>query len=228
MINIDKLTYAVNKEKLRYFNRFKNYSFYKVDILSRKKLNYIFLKYKPKYVINFAAESHVDNSINKPKDFINSNIIGTYNLLAETRNLYKKKIKTIFVQVSTDEVYGDNFKKKLSSREGDPYEPSSPYSASKASADHLVRAWARTMEFIIKLPAVLIIMDLSNDEKFIPTIIRSLIFGKFLYMKWKAKKLDFCKDNAEAIIQVVLKAKNNSTYNIGINDFTTFFSKKNL
>ena len=77
-----------------------------MDILDRKKINYIFLKYKPKYVINFAAESHVDNSINKPKDFINSNIIGTYNLLAETRNLYLKKIKTIFVQVSTDEVYG--------------------------------------------------------------------------------------------------------------------------
>ena len=155
------------------------------------------MKYKPKYVINFAAESHVDNSINKPKDFINSNIIGTYNLLAETRNLYLKKIKTIFVQVSTDEVYGDNVNKKLSSKEGDPYEPSSPYSASKASADHLVRAWARTYGISYKITcSANNFGPYQNDEKLIPTIIRNLISGKKVPLYGNGKqKIGFVKDS---------------------------------
>ena len=130
VLNLDSLTYAANLEKLKEFKSFKNHYFYKCDITDSKKLNRIFNKYKPKYVLNLAAESHVDNSINNPKNFINTNIIGTYNLLVETNKLYQKNYNIKFVQISTDEVYGDVVKKNKNSKENDAYVPSSPYSAS--------------------------------------------------------------------------------------------------
>ena len=104
VVNLDNLTYAANLEKIKEFKSFKNYYFYKCDITDSKKLNQIFNKYKPKYVLNLAAESHVDNSIYNPKNFINTNIIGTYNLLVETNKLHQKNYNIKFVQISTDEV----------------------------------------------------------------------------------------------------------------------------
>src|SRR6056300_1040123 len=121
VINLDKVTYAANINRKKEFNLYKNYFFHKVDILDQKKLNFVFNKYKPNLVLNLAAESHVDNSINNPENFINTNILGTYNLLREVQNLHQNKHKIKFVQISTDEVYGDTVKKTNGSKEDDPY-----------------------------------------------------------------------------------------------------------
>ena len=185
IINVDKLTYASNKERQKEFKNYKNYQFFKYDITKNNKISWLFKKFKPKYVLNIAAESHVDNSISDPRSFIDTNIIGTYNLLVNTNFLHKNKIKTKFVQISTDEVYGDIANKKFISREGDPYIPSSPYSASKASADHLVRSWSRTYGIKYNITcSVNNFGPFQNKEKFIPVIIDSIFKRKkFLYME---------------------------------------------
>ena len=139
VINIDKLSYSANPYNLKNLYKNKNYTFFKVDLNNKKKIVKILKKYKPEGIFNLAAETHVDRSIDKPKNFIFSNILGTYNLL-EAILSYKKKIKLI--HVSTDEVYGDLIKGR--SDEKFPYNPSSPYSSSKASADHLIKAYIRT------------------------------------------------------------------------------------
>jgi dTDP-glucose 4,6-dehydratase len=139
VINIDKLSYSGNLYNLRNIKGNKNYVFIKSDLNSRNKLIKIFKKFKPKGIFNLAAETHVDRSIDDPKDFIHSNILGTYNLL-EAVLKYNKKIR--IVHVSTDEVYGDIIKGR--SKENFSYNPSSPYSSSKASADHLIKAYVRT------------------------------------------------------------------------------------
>jgi len=222
VINIDKLTYAANRDNLKRFKIYKNHFFYKIDITDQKKISYIFKKYKPKYVFNLAAESHVDNSINEPKSFINTNILGTYNLLVEANKLHLKKYDIKFVQISTDEVYGDLYKKKTPSKEGDPYIPSSPYSASKASADHLVRSWSRTygLKYNITCSANNY-GPYQNKEKLIPVIIKNLlnkrkipIYGNGL----QKRNWVYVEDNAEAIIKVALNGKINSTYNIATNN----------
>ena len=228
VVNLDKITYAANLEKLKEFKSFKNHYFYKCDITDPQKLNQIFSKYKPKYVINLAAESHVDNSINNPKNFINTNIIGTYNLLVETNKLYQKNYNIKFVQISTDEVYGDVVKKNKSSKESDAYVPSSPYSASKASADHLVRSWART--YGIKYNITCSANNYGpyqNNEKLIPVIIKNLVSKKKIPIYGNGlqkRNWIYVEDNADAIIKVALNGKDNSTYNIGSNnDFTNKF-----
>ena len=142
VINLDKLTYSSN----RYINKIrtkKNYKLIKTDINNKKKLTEIFKRYKPKVVFNLAAETHVDRSIDGPENFIKTNINGTFNLLESLRFLKKKKINIKLVHISTDEVYGD-IKNTKRSDENYKYEPSSPYSASKASADHLVKSYIRT------------------------------------------------------------------------------------
>ena len=139
VINIDKLSYSANPYNLKDLNKNKNYIFFKVDLNNKIKIIKILNKYKPEGIFNLAAETHVDRSIDNPKNFIFSNILGTYNLL-ESIFAYNKKIK--LVHVSTDEVFGDLNKGR--SNENYPYNPSSPYSSSKASADHLVKAYVRT------------------------------------------------------------------------------------
>ena len=165
IINIDKVSYASNKKNIP--ANIKNYKFYKENINNKHFIINILKKYQPSLIFNLAAETHVDKSIDGPKNFINSNILGVFNLLEAIRT-YKKKIKLI--HISTDEVYGDI--NKLSSKENDAYNPSSPYSASKASGDLLIKSYIRTYN----LPAV--ITNCCNNygpnqypEKLIPTII---------------------------------------------------------
>ena len=141
VINIDKITYASNRE-IKYLKSSKNYKFYKVDITNYKKMNYIIKKNLPDIIINFAAETHVDRSINKANQFVKTNILGVHSILECCKNIMNiKKIKLI--QISTDEVYGSLYYSG-SFKEGDVYKPNSPYSASKASADHLIRAYRKT------------------------------------------------------------------------------------
>ena len=142
VINLDKLTYSSNKFDDKIRNK-KNYKLIKLDIINKKKLIKIVNKYRPKAIFNLAAETHVDRSIDGPKNFINTNILGTFNLLEALRFLKKKDIEVKLIHISTDEVYGD-IKSSNRSDENHKYEPSSPYSASKASADHLVKSYVRT------------------------------------------------------------------------------------
>ena len=173
VVNLDKLTYSANRYKSKIRNK-KNYKLIKIDIVNKKKIVEIIKKYKPRIIFNLAAETHVDRSIDGPSSFIHTNIIGTFNLLESLRFLKKKKINPKLVHISTDEVYGD-IKKGVRSDENFKYEPSSPYSATKASADHLVKSYIRTY----KLNAV--ISNCCNNfgpyqfpEKLIPKIISNI------------------------------------------------------
>ena len=142
VVNLDKLTYSSNKYKNILRNK-KNYKLIKVDLINKNKLIGIIKRYKPKAIFNLAAETHVDRSIDGPANFIHTNINGTFSLLEALRFLQKKKINPKLIHISTDEVFGD-IKKNIRSNEDHKYEPSSPYSASKASADHLVKSYIRT------------------------------------------------------------------------------------
>ena len=184
VINIDKNTYSKNSYILEKIKK-KNYKFYKLNINNKKKILWILKKFKPKAIFNLAAETHVDRSIDSPKDFIESNIFGVFNLL-ETIKEYDKKIK--LVHISTDEVYGD-VKGNQRSKENSSYNPSSPYSASKASADHLIRSYVRTFGINAS------ISNCCNNygpgqfpEKLIPTLIFNIINNKPLPI-WKRDQL---------------------------------------
>ena len=214
VINIDKLSYSGNLYNLKNININKNYVFIKSDLNNRGKLIKIFKKFKPKGIFNLAAETHVDRSIDDPKDFIYSNILGTYNLL-EAVLKYNKKIR--IVHVSTDEVYGDLIKGR--SKENFSYNPSSPYSSSKASADHLIKAYIRTY----KLNAV--ISNCCNNygpnqfpEKLIPKLIFNIINNKSLpiYAKGKnSREWMHVQDHCEALLLIYIKGKIGESYNIG-------------
>ena len=142
VINIDKFSYASNFYNTREFSNIKNYKFIKLDINNRSKLKKVFNLHKPIAIFNLAAETHVDRSIDNPAEFIKSNIVGVFNLLETFREFSKKNKKTKLIHISTDEVFGDVLKGR--SKETDPYRPSSPYAASKASSDHLVYSYVRT------------------------------------------------------------------------------------
>ncbi len=214
VINIDKLSYSANPYNLKNLYKNKNYTFFKVDLNNKKKIVKILKKYKPEGIFNLAAETHVDRSIDKPENFIFSNILGTYNLL-EAIVSYKKKIKLI--HVSTDEVYGDLIKGR--SDEKFPYNPSSPYSSSKASADHLIKAYVRTY----KIQAI--VTNCCNNygpnqfpEKLIPKLIFNIINNRALpiYAKGKnSREWMHVQDHCEALLQVYLKGKVGESYNIG-------------
>ena len=219
VINIDKLTYSSNKynEKLR--NK-KNYKFFKLDINNKNKVIKIIQKFRPKAIFNLAAETHVDRSIDGPKNFINTNINGTYNLLESLRFLKKKKTKLKLIHISTDEVYGD-IKGNFRSNENYRYEPSSPYSASKASADHLVKSYIRTY----KLNAV--ISNCCNNygpyqfpEKLIPKMISNILNNKELpiYAKGRnSREWIHVEDHCKALFALYLKGKSGESYNVGTN-----------
>ena len=214
VINVDKLSYSANPYNLKGLNKNKNYVFFKVDINDKKKIIKILKKYKPHGIFNLAAETHVDRSIDKPKNFILSNILGTYNLLEAVLN-YNRKIK--LVHISTDEVYGDIINGRTA--ENHPYNPSSPYSSSKASADHLIKAYVRTY----KMNAI--ISNCCNNygpnqfpEKLIPKLIFNIINNKPLpiYAKGKnSREWMHVKDHCEALLIVYLKGEKGESYNIG-------------
>ena len=219
VINIDKLTYSSNTYKKRDLKR-GNYKFFKLDINEQTKLKNIIKKYKPICIFNLAAETHVDRSIDSPYQFIHSNILGTYNILEAIRENNKKSSNKIkLIHISTDEVYGDIKKKK--SDEKFPYNPSSPYSASKASADHLIRSYARTY----KLPVI--ISNCCNNygpyqfpEKLIPKIISNIFNNKSLpvYAKGQnSREWIYVEEHCEALYQIFKKGKIGESYNVGSN-----------
>lgn len=227
VINIDKLSYASDLNNLNSIKNYKNYRFIKLDLFNFKKLKKIFDKYKPQYVINCAAESHVDNSIKSSNVFINSNIIGTYNLLECVRLNIKKNNQDrkfiLFHQVSTDEVFGDIDNIKKIPNENTNYNPSSPYSASKASSDLLVSAWSRTF----KIPYTISICTnnygpFQFPEKFIPKIIFNCINGEKIPVYGDGKQIRdwlFVEDHVDAIIKIVFNKKyKNQKFNISGNN----------
>ena len=213
IINIDKVTYASNSRNIK--KNIKNYKFYKQDINNQNFIKKILDKYSPSLIFNVAAETHVDRSIDGPKQFIDSNIYGVFNLLEAVRK-FKKKIKLI--HVSTDEVYGDIVKNK-SSKETDPYNPSSPYSASKASSDLLIKSYVRTY----KIPAI--ITNCCNNygpnqypEKLIPTIIYKIINKKPIPIYGNGKNIRewiHVEDHCHALIKISEKGFLGENYNIG-------------
>lgn len=230
VINLDKLTYAGNLESLKSVIANKRYVFEQVDICDRAELDRVFKTYKPDAVMHLAAESHVDRSITGPSDFIQTNIVGTYNLLEAAReywNTLEENNKKIFRfhHISTDEVYGDL--PHPDEQQGElplfteqtSYAPSSPYSASKASSDHLVRAWLRTYGF----PTI--ITNCSNNygpyhfpEKLIPLVILNALEGKSLPIYGKGDQIRdwlYVDDHARALYKVVTEGKIGETYNIG-------------
>jgi len=222
--NIDKITYAGNLSSLNSVANNERYFFEKVDINNRSELKRIFNSFQPDIVMHLAAESHVDRSIDSPDDFIKTNIFGTYSLLEETRNYLsdlpdQKKEKFRFHHISTDEVYGDLKLTDKPFTEKTSYAPSSPYSASKASSDHLVRAWHRTFNLPI------LITNCSNNygpyqfpEKLIPLIILNALKGKNLPVYGDGKQIRdwlYVEDHAKALLHVALKGRVGETYNIG-------------
>ena len=224
VLNIDKLTYAGNLESLKNIDSNDRYSFIEQDITNLEKIHLIIDQYKPDAVMHLAAESHVDRSIDGPSEFINTNIIGTFNILEASRKYFDSlppKDKRIFRfhHISTDEVYGDLENSNSFFTEETSYAPSSPYSASKASSDHLVRAWNRTYE----LPVL--ITNCSNNygpyhfpEKLIPCVILKALKGEDIPVYGDGSQIRdwlYVDDHAEALIKVVEHGKIGETYNIG-------------
>ena len=217
VLNLDKVTYSSNFYNVREFKRSKKYKFLKCDI-GDKKLKKILFKYKPGGIFNLAAETHVDRSIDSPKNFIQSNIVSVFNLL-ECFKEYSKRYKSKLVHISTDEVFGDVLSGRSS--ENYPYKPSSPYAASKAASDHLVYSYVRTYN----LPAI--ITNCSNNygpkqhpEKLIPKLIYNIINNRPLPIYGKGKNSRewiYVKDHCEALIKIYLKGKIGNSYNIGSN-----------
>ena len=218
ILNIDRVTYSSNFYNAKNFKFFKNYKFIKCDIGDKKIKNIIF-KFKPKCIFNLAAETHVDRSIDDPKKFIKSNIIGVFNLLENFKE-YSKKYNSKLIHISTDEVFGDILKGRSSEKY--PYRPSSPYAASKAAADHLINSYIRTY----KLP--IIVTNCSNNygprqhpEKLIPKLIYNILNNKALPIYGKgnnSREWIYVKDHCEALLRISQKGKIGQFYNIGSNN----------
>ena len=224
VINVDKLTYAGNLESLAEIDTSDRYFFEKVDICNRDELDRVFKEQQPDAVMHLAAESHVDRSIDGPAEFIETNIVGTYQLLEAARQYWNKLDETRkstfrFHHISTDEVYGDLEGPEDLFTETTAYAPSSPYSASKASSDHLVRAWQRTYG----LPTL--ITNCSNNygpyhfpEKLIPLVILNALEGKPLPIYGNGMQIRdwlYVEDHARALYKVVTEGEVGETYNIG-------------
>ena len=224
VLNLDKLTYAGNLDSLSTVDDSDRYLFKQIDICDRPALDDVLAQFQPDIVMHLAAESHVDRSIDGPAEFIETNIIGTYQLLEASRAYYnelpsKRQSEFRFHHISTDEVYGDLEGTDDLFTEATSYAPSSPYSASKASSDHLVRAWHRTFG----LPVVL--TNCSNNygpyhfpEKLIPHVILNALAGKPLPIYGKGNQIRdwlYVEDHARALVLVATTAEIGSTYNIG-------------
>ena len=214
VINIDKNAYSKTSYVLKDINK-KNFISFKLDINNKKKVLSILKKYKPKAIFNLAAETHVDRSIDSPKEFINSNIVGVFNLLEAIRE-YKKKIRLI--HISTDEVYGD-LRNGQRSDEQSTYKPSSPYSASKASSDHLIKSYVRTFNINAT------ISNCCNNygpgqfpEKLIPTLIFNILKNKNLPIYGKginSREWIHVEDHCRGLLLILKKGKVGESYNIG-------------
>lgn len=224
VLNLDRLTYAGNLESLKEIDQNPRYQFQQVDICDASKLTPVFEQFQPDVIMHLAAESHVDRSIDGPSAFIQTNIVGTYTLLEAARKYWQrldeiKKVNFRFHHISTDEVYGDLDGNADLFTETTPYAPSSPYSASKASSDHLVRAWQRTYG----LPTI--VTNCSNNygpyhfpEKLIPLVILNALDGKALPIYGTGNQIRdwlFVEDHARALYQVVTRGTVGETYNIG-------------
>jgi dTDP-glucose 4,6-dehydratase len=219
VINIDKVSYSSNIYNTKDFLKDTNYKFIKCNINNSVKILKILKKFKPQAIFNLAAETHVDRSIDGPKAFVESNIVGVFNLLEAFRNFYKFYKKTKLIHISTDEVYGDILKGR--SDEKHSYKPSSPYAASKASSDHLVYSYVRTFN----IPAI--VTNCSNNygprqhpEKLIPKLIYN-IFNNIplpIYGNGKnSREWIYVEDHCEALYKVFLNGKIGEFYNIGSN-----------
>jgi len=224
VVNLDKLTYAGNLDSLVEVSDSDRYAFERVDICNRIEVDRVLIEHQPDAIMHLAAESHVDRSIDGPADFIETNIVGTYTLLEAVRQ-YWQTLESVrrknfrFHHISTDEVYGDLDGPENLFTEQTPYAPSSPYSASKASSDHLVRAWCRTYG----LPVI--VTNCSNNygpyhfpEKLIPLIILNALEGKPLPVYGQGQQIRdwlYVEDHARALYQVVTEGTVGETYNIG-------------
>ena len=227
VVNVDKLTYSGNLESLGPINSSNNYIFEQIDICNGNELQRVLTNTQPDIIMHLAAESHVDRSIDGPGDFIKTNIVGTFTLLEQTRSYWQllegdKKENFRFLHISTDEVYGDLEGTTDFFSEETPYDPSSPYSASKASSDHLVRAWYRTYG----LPVL--VTNCSNNygpcqfpEKLIPHVILNALEGKNLPIYGDGKQIRdwlYVDDHVSALMRVALDGNVGETYNIGGNN----------
>ncbi len=224
VVNVDKLTYAGNLESLTSVAGNERYAFEQVDICDKTEIERVFEQHQPDIVMHLAAESHVDRSIDGPGEFMHTNIIGTYTLLEAARKYWaqlteEKKASFRFYHISTDEVYGDLECSEDLFTEETPYVPSSPYSASKASSDHLVRAWQRTYG----LPTL--VTNCSNNygpfhfpEKLIPLVILNALAGKPLPVYGDGSQIRdwlYVEDHARALVLVATTGEIAETYNIG-------------
>jgi len=224
IVNLDKLTYAGNLANLASLQNNPLHIFVQGDIADRSLVDQLLQKYRPRAVLNFAAESHVDRSIHGPGDFIHTNVFGTFNLLESTRAYFSQlsdleKINFRFLQVSTDEVYGTLSDTDPAFTEENPYKPNSPYSASKAASDHLVRAWHHTYH----LPVLT--TNCSNNygpfhfpEKLIPLVISRALAGEPLPIYGDGKQVRdwlYVVDHCKAIMKVLAKGRVGECYNIG-------------
>ena len=217
VINIDKISYSSNFYNLKEYNNSNKYKFIRCNI-GERKFKKILFKYKPICIFNLAAETHVDRSIDNPEHFVQSNIVDVYKLLEYFKE-YSQKFSSKLIHISTDEVYGDILKGRTSEKY--PYNPSSPYAASKAASDHLVQSYVRTY----KIPAI--ITNCSNNygpkqhpEKLIPKLIYNILNNKPLPIYGKglnSREWIFVKDHCEALIKIFKKGKIGNFYNIGSN-----------
>lgn len=225
ILNIDSMTYAANKYNLRGYEELENYSFLELDICDLLSIQEAIKDFRPTWIVNFAAESHVDNSISSPETFMKTNIDGVLSLLKASTSYFEsigKDKEFRLLHISTDEVFGDLEKDLPPAKEETAYNPSSPYSASKASSDHLVQAWARTYG----LPVLL--TNCSNNygpnqhkEKFIPKIINNSLNGIEIPVYDKGKNIRdwiYVEDHVSCLIKVLKNSEPFQRYNIGANN----------
>ena len=224
VVSLDFLTYAGDLENLSHLENNSHHHFIHGNIGNRLLISELLKKYQIRAIVNFAAESHVDRSIHESKDFIETNIVGTYNLLESSRSYWNDLDKNLkkdfrFLHISSDEVYGSLNLSDHPSNEKDPYKPNSPYSASKAASDHLVRAWFQTY----KLP-VLTVNSANNygphqfPEKLIPLCILNALKGKPLHIYGDGQQIRdwlYVKDHCSAIREILKRAQVGETYNVG-------------
>ena len=224
LVNLDKLTYASNQDNLKHLKNSKNYFFEKGSIEDLSLVTALLEKYQPRAVINFAAESHVDRSISDSDDFIQTNILGTHTLLKASLKYFEtlngsEKDNFRYIQISTDEVYGSLKDKDPQSSEDSPYFPNSPYSASKASGDHLARAWYETFGLpIITTNCTNNYGPFQHEEKLIPLMISSCLKGEKLPIYGDGSNIRdwlYVKDHCDALSLILKKGRTGETYNIG-------------
>lgn len=224
LVVYDKLTYAGNSDNFKTLRNNHRFKFIKGDITNQDKLTKLLYEYKPRVIINFAAETHVDNSIQHPKSFVKNNILGTFSLLNAIRIYYeslkiKEKGNFVFLNISTDEVFGSLQSSSKPFTENSPFMPNSPYSASKASADHLVRSYYKTFN----IPSITTHCSnnfgpYQNEEKFIPKIIKNALSWKKIPIYGNGKNIRdwiFVEDHCNAIVKIFKNGHVGQTYNIG-------------